>query len=59
LQYLGFIAEHCPARVPFCRHKAMVVKFVESDNVNSGKCFIPETEEWIDPPKGLIDALGL
>jgi hypothetical protein len=42
---------NCPARVPYCRHKAIVVAFIEEKRVDTGWIYNHDSEEWHEPAK--------
>jgi hypothetical protein len=41
----------CPAHVPFCRHKKMLVIFKDMERVNSGWQYQFDTDKWKAPIK--------
>lgn len=40
---------NCPATVPFCRHKEMLVKFKEMGRIDSGWTYCKELDQWKEP----------
>lgn len=41
----------CPAHVPFCRHKKMLVIFKDMKRVNTGWLYNIDLDKWIEPKK--------
>jgi hypothetical protein len=41
----------CPAHVPFCRHKAMLMIFKEKGHIDSGWQYNHDTKQWKEPIK--------
>jgi hypothetical protein len=41
----------CPAHVPFCRHKAMLVVMKDKQRIDTGWQYNHDTKEWKEPIK--------
>lgn len=40
---------NCPAHIPYCRHKAMLVTFKEQKRIGTGWSYNPDYDEWKEP----------